>query len=614
MNNFESIRITNIVIDNNTGNIFAADDKGLLRKLSPELDLIKSSISTKFSAYIGAIDQDDQYIYTRDIQGKIVKWNKLTLQPEVMLLTDNLCSERYLDTTPNYSPSQTMHSFEDHIYTSNAYGEIIKLSKKNLECEKIYNHQEFTMMERINHKDSENFYATDVRGQVWWFNDSKIKKLREPTEYSSTAHCIIYDKKNERLWYTDDNQGGVTIINTEGQHERDLLFTIDDVEEIAFSMDYEYVYIACFDHYLYLYENKKIPVLNRKIGPFKFQLNHVKVHKNNNIYITLESGEIFCLDANTHEIIYSAFGTNAIWSLDNLHTDKGSIIMAGTESGSLLLLKPDFKNNIINFSLENHKKINNSRLRRAIQIDDNKIACISSNGELQILSSIDNSIISSIKLQGILRDICVLDDRNILICSESGHLYKYNHVIEAIEQEIQFKNPLWCICYDGLKYIVLGTRSLNSTGSLLFLDRKSLDVVEKIEIRGNPKRIRKLKDGLVLIVGNGQFNIRILDTISLNFQTILNEWVSNTVENAIVLSKKIYAITYGQQLLSYSLEDNTIQSVQFNIESYPKGLALYHNNKSDYLFIGGREFLSVFKVSDDYDPILIKTIFLPLEL
>lgn len=175
MNNFESIRITNIVIDNNTGNIFAADDKGLLRKLSPELDLIKSSISTKFSAYIGAIDQDDQYIYTRDIQGKIVKWNKLTLQPEIMLLTDNLCSERYFDTTPNYSPSQTMHSFEDYIYTSNAYGEIIKLSKKNLECEKIYNHQEFTMMERINHKDSENFYATDVRGQVWWFNDSKIE-------------------------------------------------------------------------------------------------------------------------------------------------------------------------------------------------------------------------------------------------------------------------------------------------------------------------------------------------------------------------------------------------------------------------------------------------------
>ncbi|WP_280179877.1 hypothetical protein, partial [Acinetobacter nosocomialis] len=140
------------------------------------------------------------------------------------------------------------------------------------------------------------------------------------------------------------------------------------------------------------------------------------------------------------------------------------------------------------------------------------------------------------------------------------------------------------------------------------------DVVEKIEIRGNPKRIRKLKDGLVLIVGNGQFNIRILDTISLNFKNILNEWVSNTVENAIVFSKKIYAITYGQQLLSYSLEDNTIQSVQFNVESYPKGLALYHNNNSDYLFIGGREFLSVFKISDNYDPILIKTIFLPLEL
>ncbi|NUF17366.1 hypothetical protein, partial [Acinetobacter lactucae] len=203
---------------------------------------------------------------------------------------------------------------------------------------------------------------------------------------------------------------------------------------------------------------------------------------------------------------------------------------------------------------------------------------------------------------------------NILICSESGYLYKYNHVIEAIEEVIQFKNPLWCICYDGLKYIILGIRALNSKGSLLFLDRKTLDIVEKIEIRGNPKRIRKLKDGVVLIVGNGQFNIRILDTISLNFKTILNEWVSNTVENAIVLSKKIYAITYGQQLLSYSLEDNTIQSVQFNIESYPKGLALYHNNKSDYLFIGGREFLSVFKVSDDYDPILIKTIFLPLEL
>ena len=72
--------------------------------------------------------------------------------------------------------------------------------------------------------------------------------------------------------------------------------TRDDVEEMVFSSDYRYCYVVGFDHWLRIIENHEQPIVIDRIGPFKFQITHIRRLDDETVFVSLELGEIYRVD------------------------------------------------------------------------------------------------------------------------------------------------------------------------------------------------------------------------------------------------------------------------------------------------------------------------------
>ncbi|MES2207370.1 MAG: hypothetical protein V4525_11350 [Pseudomonadota bacterium] len=597
-------RFTNLIYDDQSEFIFAVDDKGLLHKLTRELQIDCTSAATSHGVVQHGLCGDDQYIYTRDVAGNVVRWDKQTLQPTDFLLSQHFVDPEQEQQPPVPSPSHGITIINDLLVFCNSRGSLTALDKNDLSFAWSVDVSSQAFIEHIS-VDQRNpefdLLVIDVIGQLYRFNVLEKTSTRLVHLSSGVSHSIQYDETYDRYWITSDVGGGVYLLCAKHLTLTPIRFTNDDVEEIVISEDGQYVYVACFDHYIYTFKNEQEPTFLHKIGPFKFQVNHLKRMGEGNLLATLESGEIYTIHGPSAKVMSRAGGTVAYW---DILLEKDTLLCI-SESGVVDQYQIKSKNT--DFSLRKVNVISPNEQTKRIRIAeviDQSIIGVCSNGKV-IRFNREGHTEWVTQLDGILRDISKSpDSKTVAIASETGWITIIDAATGTIVAKHKTKRPVWCVQYTLDGDLVYGERELKFSephrepSQLVLLDGVTLKEKGVINAYGNNKRIRLLKDGKLLVSGNGKEGIRLIDPKTFSIEKNFSDWQINTPENSIIHHDFIYVVTYGYQLITYSVSSGETLEAQFVLEGYPKGLEIFENEKGiPFLLVSCRNCLMVFCIA-----------------
>lgn len=603
-------------IDNST-DILAVDSYARLYRLDHKLNMISSSKATENVASVSVIVTDGVKVFGRDLAGHLIVWNLKSMEIETIIDMADFHSEAVDPDKVSVVPS-TCHALKikgDKVITCNPYGELVSINKNTLSFEKNFQLNNEFFFEGMNFDATERSLMTDTGGNLWVGDIEKGSFNINTSLTKGASHQIVYDKIFDRYWITDDGRCGVVLINNDYSIE-ELPFTNDDVEWMAFSDDQKLVYIACFDHYLHLFENKESPELVKRIGPFKFQLKQVEyVHSVNCLYVILESGEIYQV-SESGDILNSRFGTDCIWD----GALKDDLLYLAKESGAISVLKV-FENGIdtVFKTHQEIKDLGHGRIRRLCVLDDNKILTIHTDGTVCYLNS-SGSTIRKMHTSGILRDIKISPDKsNCVFVNESGEIVVWNFRTNKFIRR-QLKEPLWAVEFLDDKNILVAYRSRclerDSSGdpilksALLGFQIKEGALVQNAEypFLGNIKRIKKLDEERVLVNGNGNVYTQIYNLKNSESEKTWEDWQLNTCEDAEIFGDHLYTVTYGYQLNTYK-DNMQIVDSQFPFEGYPKKILPLSGKKSNQLIVLGRMGqISLFNLDNPCEPKLKQSI------
>jgi len=598
-----NVRFANFVIDKSSNRIFAGDDKGAIYSFDENLTLLGQSTTTSHGVAIHGIIVDDLYVYTRDTAGNLVSWCKETLVAQDFIVSQYYAGDEIEDgATPVPSPSNAIELIDKNIYVCNAYGTGSIFTQHTLNFVKSLSLGKAAFPEFINAEHDKKILVTDINGRIWKSDrNTDVFELLEELP-PGAMHSMKYDRKYKRYWCTSDVTGGICFLDEQGNYISQLRITNDDVEEIALNSSCTLAYVGCFDHYIHVIENKEQPQEIQRFGPFKFQINHLKLLNDDRIVVLLESGELHIVNAENGEVIHKTGGTNAIWNLfleDNVAT-------CAMENGNLDMFHISASERAI--SIEKIYSLPNAgygRIRKALKDIDGNYICISTLGVI-FKYTFDGQVKWSLKTNGILRDLDLDHCKSQgVACNEAGEIILFDTHTGELLKRLQNSKPVWCISFDEDEHIVFGERVLTFAkqpyeySRLVFLNRYTFDEVYVFAHEGNHKRIRKLDNHRILLNGNGNIYIKIINTKTFEVLASFSDWMINTPENALIVGDYVYVITYGYQLLTFDVNTGELLDNQFVTEGYPKALeCLYTKDGFPFLVIGGRNFLSMFAINE----------------
>jgi outer membrane protein assembly factor BamB len=635
-----SIRIVNFVVDGSR-DIIAADSNGSLYRLDEHLRLKRQSPKTYHGAGIHTIAADDQWVFTRDVGGNVIRWRKDTLLPEDFLVSQHFRAKPADDIQPAPSPAGAIAVRDGELYVSNAYGQLMVFGTDDMRCRRAIDIPSQAFPECLCLDAPGQDVLSDVLGTVW-SGDVRGGAFRRIAQVpNGNMHCVRYDARFDRFWLSSDALGGLAIIGRNGEYITCLKMTRDDVEEMVFSSDHRYCYVVGFDHWLRIIENHEQPVVIDRIGPFKFQITHIRRLDDETVFVSLESGEIYRVDLSNRRVTGSAFGTNAVWYIE----PHGQRLLCAMEAGNLEIITltddGDLGPSLQRRGLRNFGR---GRVRKAVAIDDRAILAITTSGVV-INCDWDGAVAWQVPTAGILRDIDVSADRmRAVVGNEAGEVFELDTSTGRLLRSYRHPRPVWCIAYDDAGHILVGERYLTLTppadipgtptsvsqltravedpallssaisapdpdidGQLIVLDAESFVPIKSILGHGNFKRIQRLAPGKMLINGNGNIRVRIFDIERLEFEEKYDKWILNTPENAVVVDDHIYVVTYSQQLITYDRVSGEPVNVQFSCEGLPFSLRHYRNDDGlGRLIVAGRNFISIYGIVDGI-PELMRT-------
>ncbi|MDP5274844.1 hypothetical protein [Chengkuizengella axinellae] len=578
-------RIQNIHIVNENY-IVAGGRKGQIYLLDSNLNIVKQSRNIDLNNPIYKIVSTSDFIFTKDNAGNIVKWDIDSLEPLDILISSEYKDESGLheDDLAVSSPNHALEIYNNKLYSSNGYGQILELDLEELSVERILDPNKESFTEYICSDKKDVHVLSDFRG--WLYKGSLDTGIFEKAIRidDGPVHCVKYDKKHDRFWGTTDNRYGITIVDGNLENAEHYSITNDDVEWITFNKDYSLAYVACFDHYLYIYSNKNKQIqLKNKIGPFKFQLNQVCYVNDETIYVVLESGEVYQVNGTTGNIMSSIGNGNCIWGMDE-HPDHPEKVYCALEDGSVSVVcyESDRYNSI---KIKEVERFHYSfgRIRRSIPLKDSGFIAISTNGTV-FRADASGDILWHKQLKGICRDVAYFENR-VLVGTEDNYAMEMSLDSGEMIAEFSLELPVWAVCYDLKGNLILGMRRK----MIRVLDANTKELITNIELLDNIKRFRVLNNGNILV--NGPEGIVELNASTWKVEKRWAEWVTTTCENAIVDGNYVYGITYSSALISYNYHDSISSNfldIQ-NVSDYPKGMVIQKGKDgTSVLLVGGR--------------------------
>lgn len=582
--------------------LYAGDNRGTLFQLGKTLKIEAFCTKPLHSRGLHVLQSHKNKIIARDTVGNIISWNADHMSLEQFIVSEHLSTEATQEKQPMPVPSSALAIWNDKFLTINACGHIIVLDQ-DLALEQLYDFNSEAFSESINVETNLHLVG-DCAGNIWFgsFDEGVfVKKMR--TNYGN-VHVIRYDHRHERFWSTTDTFGGIFIFDKNGTVLHKIRMTVDDVEWLVFNEDCTKAYIACFDHYLYVYDNTQTtPSLVRKIGPFKFQLKQVLYVDVNHIYVLLESGEVYHLNGENYQIENQAFGTNCIWGIDKDPNHQQEFYCA-LESGQVAKVKVEFSamHSPQSKFLFVSKDFAFGRIRRVLPLANNMFLAITTAGVV-FKADLHNHIEWKVALNGICRDIDINQSgTECIVGNEAGELVCIAIDTGKILWMRNLKFPIYSVCYDYLGGIYVGERTLSDLMEedsvwLYIFDADEGKLLDKLDIAGYCKRMRRLPNGRLLINGNGAIGAQIIDMKTRKILCSFNEWLLNTTENAIVVDDYLYALTYGYQINTYCISKGEIIDSQMTPEDYPKAIVCIDLNDKKILAVGGRTFLSLYDIT-----------------
>lgn len=606
-----AIRYTNAWVDDGSGYIYLGDDKGRVHSFDSELKLITSSQPTAHGVAVFGMCGNDRELFTRDMAGNLVRWCRRSLAPLEFVSTQHFAAK---DNPPAPSPSNAIEIVEDELWVCNARGSVSVFAiAETLRFVREVHRTPPAFSERLQAQSDGSMILCDVSGRVWRTPPSRadFEKLFEVG--AGVVHSIAADPLHSRLWMTSDICGSVILIDETGALLEQVRITGDDVEELVFSKSGRECYVACFDHYIHVLTNDLVPTVSRTIGPFKFQLSHLKL-AGENLLAILESGEAYLVNGLDGGVIASVGGTDCIWNVDL----RGRHLLCPTESGRLASFDLSFCADIDAMEVKcagyTHD-LGYGRIRKAIRLDDDSILVATTSGCLARLLP-DGRALWEHELHGILRDISVDPSQTYVVgCTERGLIVEVR-ITDGFETGRYINaRPVWCILHRGTRVVLFGERRMVDDIRTLKADMARLASYNfatsgeetLLRAKGNFKRLMNAGTK-VLVASNTEHYVFIFDVEGKTIDASFKEWIINTPENACIVNDKLYVVTYSQQIMQFDLQTGAVEDVQFSAEGYPKVICSL-DDKPDTLLVAGRNFLSQYSVGQA-GPELVRTFYL----
>jgi hypothetical protein len=593
-------RITNFVVDRASGDIFAGDDRGLVYRLSPDLMSVQRSAGTSHGVVIHAMTLDDHCLYTRDVAGNLVQWDRLGLYPLNFVLTQH-CTETAEDGTPVPSPSNALVSYGSSLLVSNSLGTLSLFEREGMRFQREVNAAPDAFPERVTVHEGA-LYVSDVGGNLHK-GDLDANGFRQIASVpGGVIHSMTPDPLHDRIWCTSDITGGVFFVDREGALQGELRLTNDDVEEIAFDSKGQYAYVGCFDHHVHVVKNQTQPVEVGCIGPFKFQINHIALLDDRRLLVLLESGELNLVDTADGRVLATAGGTNAIWNFCLV----GSELVGAAENGNLESFHICARGRSLSLIRGTPGPfLSGGRVRQIKPLRDGWV-CGTSDGSIVSIDSLGEQRWRT-ATGSIVRDLDVdPESGDVVVCNEIGEVLLLRGDDGTTKTSFKNGKPVWCVAFADDGGIVFGERTLMAASGpreashLVFLDRAMTAPPMRLARFGNHKRLRRLGGHRMLVTGNGSIGVQFLDTRAREVVATYSDWIINTPENAVVHGDRLYAVTYGYQLITYELASGRALDVKFIVEGYPTALEVYQDGVgATFLLLAGRNVLMAFLLNGD---------------
>jgi WD40 repeat protein len=327
--------------------LVASDVRVRVHAFDDDLNLVQSSPVTSYGAPINALCVTEHYVLTKDRFGTIGKWDLDTLVPMDFYDGRAICdaSRLYPDEVPSPTPNRAIACINGRVYTPNGYNQIVVLDADTFEVLDIRESPSKTFIDCICASDPEVHALSDVEGDLFIGNLETNQFPIERQIDTSVVHGVVYDKRHDRFWTTQDGglgedrcvRTGVTTIEKDGSGFREFKLSHEDNEFIAFDPDHRYLFAGGFNGKLSIFDNSDRDFfLSKVIGPLEFQLIHAAVVSRDQFYVLLQTGDVIRLNGEGEEVCRASYANKCVWTLEPHPTDD-SLVYAGTDQGVTLL-------------------------------------------------------------------------------------------------------------------------------------------------------------------------------------------------------------------------------------------------------------------------------------
>ena len=587
-------RILSIKYLPQSNSIIASGRKGQVYILDSNLQVQKRSPMNDLYHPINAMVVNETEIFTRDTYGNVVKWDLATLTTKEILYAQELRdhTDTESDAANVTSPSHAIALQGTSLFVSTGYGKVAEIDTLTFTVKNISDPTKNTFLECINLVSDTLNVLSDFAGNLYYGDLKRPDSFQTFKADRGPIHCVTFDPRYNRFLFTTDNSYSLGLFNPAKRSIEKLKITNDDLEWIDLNNDFSLIYVACFDHYLHVFTNDINPRLKQKIGPFKFQLKQVLCTQKNELFVLLESGEIYKLNETGELLAQSPWRGNAIWTTD-VHPTLPNQFYSGLEDGSVLVSEVMEVNNSVTLRTLARLPFKFGRIRRALPLSDSSFIGISTSG-YAFRATKEGQILWEQEIGGILRDVAFNSTATkALIGSENGLAIELNTLNGAELDKFNFEAPIWAVCYDHQDRRLVAERRHR----LHVFDADSNHPVKRIDAFDNIKRLKVVGNSLIV---NGPGAIWEVDLDTWQIKTVLREWLTTTCENALVLNQKVYGISYNCYLTTHDRSSGEILDVQGSLFDFPKGLVHYQStNSKDYLFVSGRgPYFALFQMVD----------------
>ncbi|MGZ4107357.1 MAG: WD40 repeat domain-containing protein, partial [Tumebacillaceae bacterium] len=570
-------RLIRLIHAENKNVLIGSDVKGRLHMFDLELNLLASSPLTSYSRPINAIVATEKYVFTRDRLGAIGKWDLETLRPldyyDDFYLRDD--TDLMEEEEPSHSPARGIAYLNGKIYANNGYLQMVVLDAETFDVLEIRTMPHEAFIDCINTERPELQAYALTSGQVYIGNLETGEFPKMVRADNASVHIIRYDKRHDRYWTSQDRgmgegewvSTGVTAFGVDGSDFQSYQVAYDDIEFLQFDQDYSHAYVGGFNGNIYVFDNTKRQLTLKRVldRPLKHQIVNGVFLSEDQIYIVIQTGEVFRLNSKGEITHRADIYYNCIWTME-AHPEDESLVYAATDDGVQLIRYGTGKFKTVRLERVANHPHGFGLVKDVKVLPDGSYVAIGRMGMVFRANS-EGNLIWYRPIQGITRSVGMsVDFTKCLVSTDDGIVQELNVADGSLIDQFEMGCPVY-----GAAYAVDGRRVLTiSKGMNVHVyPADSKELLGQIPFGYRFKRLYRDKQGRLFISGDGFVE---LDLETYGKKGTYVEHLVNTKENGFVLTDSVHVVGYGYQMASYDYESGEILDLKEHMPDFSKAL------------------------------------------